>query len=138
MTRKDSRRYSVAWAHYSTCVACEKSVNNHSGKTAVTAEKPNTGAILEAEAHLPEHVVYRSFVNETVVLNLRTGKYHGLNTTAGRMLDVLERSESVRAAAAVIAEEYGRPLDEIEHDLSNLCVELLERGLIEMSGHKER
>ncbi len=38
---------------------------------------------------IPHHVVFRHFVNETVVLNLQTGKYHGLNRTAGRMLHEL-------------------------------------------------
>ena len=30
---------------------------------------------------VPEHVVYRDFAEQTVVLNLRTGRYHGLNET---------------------------------------------------------
>ena len=47
-------------------------------------------ALLASRARLPQHVVHRSFVAETVVLNLRTGKYHGLNPTAGRMLEALD------------------------------------------------
>ena len=30
-------------------------------------------------ARIPQHVVFRGFATETVVLNLETGKYHGLN-----------------------------------------------------------
>lgn len=76
--------------------------------------------------------MYRSFVNETVVLNLQTGRYHGLNTTAGRMLELLERSGTVGEAAALLAVEYKRPVEEVESDLTGLCADLLERGLIEM------
>ena len=45
--------------------------------------------ILSARPAVPDHVVYREFVNETVVLNLETGTYHGLNPSGGRMLEAL-------------------------------------------------
>ena len=38
---------------------------------------------------VPDHVVYRDFAEQTVVLNLRTGRYHGLNETSSQMLDAL-------------------------------------------------
>ncbi len=63
--------------------------------------------LLEARARLPQHVVHRSFVSETVVLNLRTGRYHGLNPTAGRMLEALEAASTVGDAVPVLAGEYG-------------------------------
>jgi hypothetical protein len=79
---------------------------------------------------IPEHVVYRTFAKETVVLNLHTGGYHGLNPTAGRMLEVLTRSSTVGEAADSLAEEYGVPRDELAADLHGLCRQLLERELI--------
>jgi hypothetical protein len=88
--------------------------------------------VLEASARIPNHVVHRSFPHETVVLNLETGRYHGLNASAGTMLTALERNETVRAAAEWLAHHYERPLEEIERDLAELCVELVERGLIEL------
>jgi len=66
---------------------------------------------------IPDHVVYRSFPSETVVLNLQTGKYHGLNATAGSMFEVLQRSSSVRDAAAAVAEEYAQPQAIVEQDM---------------------
>ena len=66
--------------------------------------------LLAARARVPTGVVYRNFANETVVLNLDTGLYHGLNPTAGRMLETIERVPSVGEAAAALAEEYERPL----------------------------
>lgn len=83
---------------------------------------------------IPDHVVRRAFVTETVVLNLQSGKYFGLNPTAGRMLDALEATASVPSAAEQVAEEYGRPVEEIHRDLNALCDELLARGLIEVEG----
>ncbi len=88
--------------------------------------------LMASRARLPQHVVHRSFVAETVVLNLRTGKYHGLNATAGRMLDALEGAPTVEAAIPELADEYGIAQDQIARDLNALCRGLLERGLIEI------
>jgi hypothetical protein len=96
----------------------------------------STSSLLASKVKVPQHVVYRSFPSETVVLNLETGKYHGLNATAGKMLDALERATCVRDAAAALAESYGQAQSLIEQDLCELCQSLLERGLIETDdGH---
>lgn len=87
-----------------------------------------------ASVTVPQHVVHRSFPAETVVLNLQTGTYHGLNPTAGAMFQALERTRSVPAAAALIAERYDRPRDAIEQDLCELCEALHERGLVDIDG----
>ena len=80
---------------------------------------------------LPDHVVYRSFALETVVVNLERGVYHGLNPTAGRMLESLERAPSARVAARSLADELGEPVERIEADLAAFTADLLDRGLIE-------
>ena len=87
---------------------------------------------LAARVDVPEHVVHRPFPTETVVLNLQTGKYHGLNPVAGRMLEELERHETVGAAAQVIADEYGQPQEDVERDIRELCRDLAQRGLISL------
>ena len=94
----------------------------------------DTASLLATKVKVPQHVVYRSFPSETVVLNLQTGRYHGLNATAGQMLDVLTRADSVRDAAAELAGTYAQPQDAIERDVCELCASLLERGLIEADG----
>ncbi len=91
-------------------------------------------SLLEARVRVPQNVVFRSFPTETVVLNLQTGKYHGLNPTAGRMLEALSESASVREAAAALAKEYDCPAATIENDMCSLCQTLLDRGLIETDG----
>lgn len=94
----------------------------------------DTSSLLASKVKVPQHVVYRSFPSETVVLNLQTGKYHGLNATAGRMLDELKRAVCVRDAAAVLAKSYKQVQSIVEQDLCELCQSLLERGLIETDG----
>jgi hypothetical protein len=93
--------------------------------------------VLAATPSVPDHVVYRAFVNETVVLNLQTGAYHGLNPSGATMLERLTSAETVRAAAAVLAEHYRQPLDQIESDLCEFCLSLEERGLLVLATRKE-
>lgn len=99
---------------------------------------PSAAELMSAKIKVPQHVVYRSFPAETVVLNLQTGKYHGLNATAGTMLAALERSDSVRVAAAAVAGEYDQPAELIERDMCELCSMLLARGLVELDGDAAR
>jgi hypothetical protein len=93
---------------------------------------PTDQTLLVSRARLPQHVVHRTFVAETVVLNLRTGKYHGLNVTAGRMLEALESAPTVDDSVADLAAEFGVEEEQIRTDLLTLCRGLLERGLIEI------
>jgi hypothetical protein len=99
------------------------------------AARPN---LLEARIKVPEHVVHRPFPTETVVLNLETGKYHGLNLIAGRMLEELERQGTVAGAAVVLADVYDVSQEEIQGDLCELCSDLANRGLIELAHDPDR
>jgi hypothetical protein len=94
---------------------------------------PVAPTILQSRARVPDHVVYRQFAEETVVLNLKTGSYHGLNVTGGRMIEVLAASRTVAAAAQTLAADYRMPLEDIEHDLSVFCRALAERELLHLT-----
>jgi Coenzyme PQQ synthesis protein D (PqqD) len=95
-----------------------------------SAESNGTGV------RVPDHVVFRAFPGETVALNLQTGKYHGLNSVAGKMVEALIDSGDVEATATLLAEEYGQPRETIEADLRSLCEDLSRRGLIELPVHR--
>lgn len=81
---------------------------------------------------VPDHVVHRAFGDQTVLLNLSTGQYHGLNASARRMFELLSERGSLTGVAADVAREYGRPEEEIAADLVELCAALSERGLLEL------
>jgi len=68
------------------------------------------------------------------MLNLQTGTYHGLNPTAGRMLDTLQEHDVIADAAALVAEHYAVDEVRVLADLLELCAALLERGLLAVSG----
>jgi hypothetical protein len=88
-------------------------------------------SLLGARLHVPEHVVYRDFGEETVMLNLQTGMYHGLNQTAALMVSRLGESDTVAAAIDRLVDEIGQPREVIHRDVLGLCDALAERGLIE-------
>ncbi|MEA2472661.1 MAG: hypothetical protein QOE06_576 [Thermoleophilaceae bacterium] len=90
--------------------------------------------ILDSRAVVPDGVVYRAFEAETLLLNLGTGSYHGLNPTGGRLLELLgEGDGDVRAAVERLAAECGVAAAEVAPELAEFCAELAERGLLEVS-----
>jgi len=96
-------------------------------------DQPFSESIADGIVTIPRHVVLRDFLSETVLLNIETGQYHGLNPTAGRMLQTLERLKRIHLAIPALAQEFEQPVDRIEQDLMRLCEELLARGLIVIS-----
>jgi len=88
---------------------------------------------LDARVHVPDHVVYRWFEAETLLLNLNTGQYHGLNPTGGRLLQLLEETEGgVGEAVRRLATEYDVDEGQIANDMAEFCAQLAGRGLIEV------
>jgi hypothetical protein len=88
--------------------------------------------VLSASVEVPDHVVHRAFVDQSVALNLKNSNYYGLNITAARMLEALEGTRVVADAVPVLARELGQPSAVIERSLASLCRDLAERGLIEL------
>jgi Holliday junction resolvasome RuvABC ATP-dependent DNA helicase subunit len=100
--------------------------------------RPHLDRTVKATAIVPQHVVYRSFEAETLLLNLETGQYHGLNQIGGRMLELLNENDGqVGKAVEALADECGMEPDEIEDDLVSFCAELAKRGLIEVDGARD-
>jgi hypothetical protein len=99
----------------------------------LAGETNESAWILEAKLTVPGHVIYRWFEEETVLLNLDTGQYHGLNETGGRMLQLLDETDgAVRPAVQRLAGEYEMPYEEIAPLLANFCTALADRGLVEV------
>jgi hypothetical protein len=84
-------------------------------------------------AVVPASVVSRAFAEETVVLNLQTGMYHGLDGTGRHFYEVLQEAPDLGSASAQLADDYEQPLERIEADVHRFCSDLRERGLIELS-----
>jgi hypothetical protein len=96
-------------------------------------ESKDPSWLLRATARVPDHVIYRWFEAETLLLNLESGQYHGLNPTGGRWLQLLDDADGDAGEAVQrLADECGVPADEITRDLADFCSALRRRGLIEI------
>ncbi len=88
--------------------------------------------IADRRVRVPEHVAHRSFAHQTVMLNLRTSQYHGLDAVGARFLEALSAQPDARAAVAELAVHYGQPPARIESDLTEFVLALADRGLLEL------
>lgn len=89
-------------------------------------------------AIVPRRVVYRTLVTETVLLNIETGLYHGMDNVGSRFFGALQETESVQAAVALLVEEFDAPEERIREDMLGYCSDLLERGLLELEKPEDR
>ena len=88
--------------------------------------------IKTCRAVVPRHVVFRILVSETVLLNIDTGLYHGMDAIGSRFFEVMRESADLRAAVRALVQEFEAPEERIRSDLIGYCLELLDRGLIEL------
>jgi DNA-directed RNA polymerase subunit H (RpoH/RPB5) len=87
-----------------------------------------------AHISVPEHVLVRSFENESVLLNLQTEYYHGLDDVGTRMWILLIQSKSIQEAYETLLAEYDVDPANLRQDLIDFVAELTERGLVELVG----
>jgi Coenzyme PQQ synthesis protein D (PqqD) len=93
--------------------------------------------LLESGVRVPDHVVRTTVAGDTVIVNLETAQYHGLNPVAGEMLDALDRASTVSHALADLRGTFPDAADQVRADLCDLCRELSRRGLIELEPQRE-
>ncbi len=79
---------------------------------------------------LPDHVLLNELDGESVLLNLETEAYFGLDAVGTRMLRLATSSTSVEAAVPVLLAEYDVEETQLRRDLLALLDELLANGLV--------
>lgn len=82
-------------------------------------------------ASVPAHVMVRQVGDETVILNLETGTYFGLNPIGAQYWQLLSAGKPFADICAALLQDYDVPYEEIRRDLGRLTDELVSHGLIE-------
>jgi Coenzyme PQQ synthesis protein D (PqqD) len=82
---------------------------------------------------VPTHVLIRHLDGESVLLNLETEKYFGLDTTGTRMWEVATQSTSIEAAYATLLQEFEVEPVLLRANLVELIGRLTENGLLTLS-----
>ena len=79
-----------------------------------------------------DHVVSREVSGETVLLDLESGTYFGLNPVGGRVWDFLgEGGRSKDEITAMLVEEYDVGREQAVADVSALLADLRGNGLLQ-------
>jgi hypothetical protein len=86
---------------------------------------------LNAELSIPPQVVSRLVGDETVILNLESGMYFGLDGVGKRIWESIEAGNSLTEIVSMIAAEYDVEAQQAEGDLLEFVTELVERGLLQ-------
>lgn len=79
---------------------------------------------------IPPDVLISNVGGESVILNLNSERYFGLDEVGTRMLSVLTTSNSVQTAYEMLLEEYDVENELLRHDLIDLIDQLVEQGLL--------
>ncbi|HYW22393.1 MAG TPA: PqqD family protein [Nodularia sp. (in: cyanobacteria)] len=79
------------------------------------------------------NVLAQDLAGESVLLNLQTEEYFGLNDVGTRIWQTLTEKDSIQSAIDVLVTEYGVESKQLQQDVENLIQELLANGLVEVS-----
>lgn len=81
---------------------------------------------------VPEHVLYRNLNGESVVLDLNSEMYFGMDEIASRMWEVLAASPSIKEACQILQGEYDIEPQILEQDLMDFIHKLVDHGLVQL------
>ncbi len=84
------------------------------------------------KATIPADVLVQELQGESVLLNLKSGRYFGLDEVGTRMWAALTSTESLQAAADTLLAEYEVDAERLRADLRALVEKLVEHGLVEV------
>ncbi len=85
----------------------------------------------QKKAVVPEHVLFRELEGESVLLNIETETYFGLDDVGTRMWNRLIESPSIQLACDALLSEYEVAPETLKKDLTNLLEGLFEQGLLD-------
>jgi hypothetical protein len=80
---------------------------------------------------VPDDVATRRLGDETILLNLKTGTYFGLDIVGSRFVELLERDGRIVVALGALLEEFDVKPETLEVDILRLSEEMRSKGLLE-------
>ena len=82
-------------------------------------------------------VLMQEFDGESVLLDLRSGQYLGLDELGTRIWQLLQTGSSFSRIAELLLEEYEVDQNQLRHDIDVFIGQLLQAGLIQVSENPE-
>ena len=87
---------------------------------------------LQSGISVGEDVLFRDLGGEAVLLNLKTGKYYGLDEVGTRMWSLLTQHGRVEPAYRALLGEYDVTEDRLQQDLLSFIDKMASHGLLEI------
>lgn len=87
----------------------------------------------ETKMVIPAQVMSRQVGEETVILDLGSGMYFGLDPVGARIWQLIAEGHQVDAVVSRLLSEFEVAEDQLRQDVDNLVSELVSRGLIVLS-----
>jgi hypothetical protein len=82
---------------------------------------------------IPDDVLISRLQEESVILNLDSERYFGLDDVGTRILSVLTNSDSIEAAYELLLTEFDVDRAVLRADLLALVANLLQQGIVQVS-----
>jgi len=82
---------------------------------------------------VPTHVLIRFLDNESVLLNIETERYFGLDETGTRMWQLVTAAPKIEVAYQQLLDEYDVEAALLRSNLTELLERLVENGLLEIA-----
>ncbi len=79
---------------------------------------------------IPDHVMSRQVGDETVILDLASGTYFGLDPVGARIWQLFGDGHQVDAVVTTLLGEFDVQETQLRQDVSALVSELVTRGLV--------
>lgn len=82
---------------------------------------------------VPDDVLISNLQEESVILNLDSERYYGLDDVGTRFLSALNTADSIEAAYEKLSQEYDVNEEVLRKDLLTLVENLVAQGIVQIS-----
>jgi len=88
----------------------------------------------DARVSVPPDVLVSRLAGESVILNLKSESYFGLDQMGTQMWTALTTSDCIQSAYGGLLAEYDVTEEQLRRDLNDLLQKLVDQGLLEITG----
>lgn len=103
-------------------------MNLHNQKNTIQNSTINDSSIVSAA----KEQISSDLGKEAIILNLKSGMYHGLNEVAAEVWNIIQQPKAVKEVKAILLEEYEVDIQQCDRDLKDLLRELTQAELIDI------
>ena len=82
---------------------------------------------------IPDNVLFRELEGESVILDLDSEQYFGLDEVGTRMWQLITEADSIGATIDELVAEYDVEAEVLREDLSELIDTLVDKGLLSLA-----